>query len=166
MADPSPPKPAGWILPLVLLGIYLFLKLQGWNYEFRAMEMEKQLERLRPTLSAIVLSEQLEATKEELTQLLDKVENLALEPNPFLQQLSKNLPGEITLEKMEIGPEGIQVKGILRPEARSAGEVLALWTEKWEERWHPVQVQDLTQDLKTPEIWHFQLRTQKASNVS
>lgn len=151
---------------MILLGVYFLIKLQGWNYGFRAMNLEKQLEHLRPTLSAIVLSEQLESTRAGLTQVLDKIGGLGLQGGPFLQQLSKNLPAEITLEKMEVSAEGLQIHGTLRPGAHTAEETLALWAKQLEENWHSVQVQELVPDPKTQEVWHFQLKARRVSDVS
>ena len=166
MPKPSEKQPGNWTLPLVLLGIYLLLKLQGWNYGFRAADLERQLEQLRPTLSAIVLSEQLESAKAGLTQVCEKVGRLDIQGSQFLEQLSRTVPVEITLEKIEMGAQELQIHGVLKPGARPAEEVLALWMKQWKGNGHPVQVQELTPDRQTPEIWRFQLKSKESPDVS
>ena len=166
MPNPSQKQPGNWTLPLFLLGVYLLIKIQGWNYGFRAADLEQQMQHLRPILSAIVLSEQMESTQAGLAQVCGKIEGLDLQGGQFLQRLSRAVPMEITLEKIEMDPDGLQIQGTLRPGARPAEETLALWAKQLGENGHPVQVQQLAPDPKTQEVWHFQLKTQRASDVS
>lgn len=154
-------KQGRWALPAVLLGVYLFLKLQGWNYGFRAKDLEQQLEQMRPVLSAIVLAEQLESTQKAYTELCEKAGRLDIKGSPFLQQLSRGLPAVVTIEKMEVGSAGVQIHGVLRQGIQSPEEILNLWDSRMGGSWRELQAQELAPDPQTERVWRFQLKAKR-----
>ena len=157
-------KPGKWVLPAILLGVYLVIKLQGWSYGFRAKDLEQQLEQIRPVLSAIILAEQLESTRKAYTELCDKAGRLDIKGSRFLQRLSQAVPAAVTIERMEIGSEEIQVHGFLRPGVQSPEEILNLWDRRMEGAWREVQVQRLAPDRPAGEIWSFQIKAKRGSD--
>ncbi len=158
-------KQGNWTLPLSLLGIYFFLKLQGWNYGFRANDLERQLGQLRPTLSAIVLAEQMESTRKLYSEICDKVGRLDIKGSQLLQLLSQTVPAEITIGKMEVTAEELQIQGVVRPGVRIPEDVLTLWARRLQENWDKVQIQEIEEDPQTPGIWHFQLKAKGISDA-
>ena len=139
-----------WVLPVVLLAIYFFIKLQAWSYARQAAQLEKELDQLRPALSAMVLSHQLENTRRACQGVSDQVRRLDLQNGRLLGQLSK-LPASITLERVEnrarlrvplqgvfsieVGqPEphlqtGLRVQGTLLSGIREPVAVLVRWAQ-------------------------------------
>ncbi len=158
-------KPGRWVLPAVLLGVYLFLKLQGWSYGFRANSLEQQLEQIRPVLSAIVLAEQMESVRRAYAELCDKAGRLDIKGSRFLQQLSRSQPAVVTIERIEVTPEEIQVHGILRSGIQSPEEILSRWNRRMGESWREVQVQGLAPDSQAEGAWRFQLKAKRGSSV-
>ena len=73
---------SSWALPAILLAVYIFIKLQAWGYARQAVQLEKDLNQLRPTLSAIVLSEQLESALDRWCYFLRHGAELDVEKLP------------------------------------------------------------------------------------
>lgn len=157
-------RPGRWTLPAVLLGVYLFLKLQGWNYGFRAMGLERQMEQMRPALSAIVLSEEMERSRRGYLDLFGRIGGLDIQGSRLLQRLSRNQPVSVTVERVEAGPQEIRIQGVLKPGVLPPEEVLSRWDRRMGEAWRDVQVQDLAQEDPIEGIWRFRLKAKRGAD--
>lgn len=168
----------GWVLGGILLAVYLGIKLQGWGYARQAASLERQIEELRPGLSAIVLSEQLENTRRACEEIGVRVRQLDLKTGRLVSELSE-LPASITLTKVELrsrlslpvpgtlsvpaeGPgvrsqHGIRIQGTLLPGARDPETVLVQWAHTLREEGGRVFIQKLAPSFETPGLWEFDL---------
>lgn len=188
--DPTPPEslPAhkrrsNWVLPVILLTVYIFFKLQAWGYARQAARLEKELDQLRPSLSAIVLSGQLEHTRRACQEISDQVRRLDLQNGRLLEHLSK-LPASITLDRLEnrarlkvplrgvfsleVGrPEphlkiGLKIQGTLSAGVRDPESVLVRWAQSLQSDGANVRIQRLVPAPQDPTRWSFELTLEGA----
>jgi hypothetical protein len=160
-----------------LLIPYVFLKFQALSYARQASQMEKELDQLRPALSARVLSEQLENTRRACQEVSDQVRRLDLHNGELLEQLS-NLPASITLERVEsrVGlksplqtvfsgevtrPEPrlqtvLKIQGVLYAGIRDPEWVLARWAQSLQRDGMNVHLRRLTPSAQDPAVWSFE----------
>ncbi len=167
---PAAPKRRGnWVLPAFLLIVYLFFKFQALGYSRQAAQLEKELNKLRPALSAMVLSHQLENTRRACREISDQVRRLDLQNSRLLGQLSK-LPASITLERVEnrarlkgpLQPEphlqtDLKIQGILLSGIRDPESVLVQWAQSLQSEGMSVQIQRLVPSPQDPALWSFEL---------
>ncbi|MDO8730623.1 MAG: hypothetical protein Q7J69_05550 [Candidatus Omnitrophota bacterium] len=178
VAPAAPKRRSGWLLLVLLLLPYVFLKFQALSYARQAAQMEKELDQLRPALSARVLSEQLENTRRACQQVSDQVRRLDLRNGEFLEQLS-NLPASITLERIEsraglkIPLQGVfsvqanrpeprlqtslKVQGVLSAGIRDPEWVLARWAQSLQGDGMNVHLRRLVPSAQGPALWSFEL---------
>ncbi|MBI3311989.1 MAG: hypothetical protein HYZ88_00470 [Candidatus Omnitrophica bacterium] len=148
-----------WFLPSLLLGIYLFLKFQGWVYTRNAADLERQLEGLRPGLAAKVQHEQLERTRQACLQAGERIQQLHLEGEKLLQWLSAQLPASITLQRVQLrANDGLRIQGMLLPGVRNPESVIVPWAQKLQTLQPNIRVLDLVPLSETPGAWSFELR--------
>ncbi len=155
-------RKAGWIVALILLGLYLFLKLQGWWFASHVRELEQKLEGLRPTLSAIVLSEQLQANQQVLTRACDEVSQLDLGGRRLLEQLSQQVPASVAIQTVEVRQKNLRIQGTCLPGVRSAEAVVNLLSKQLEKHWPNAQVVHLVPDKEVRGLWRFDLKAEGA----
>ena len=178
MADGAPKQHVRWILPGILLAVYILIKLQAWSYARHAAELEKELNQLRPALSAIVLAGQLENTRKVCQEVSDQVRRLDLRNGRLLEQLSK-LPASITLERLEnrahlkvplqgvfsieVGrPEprlqtGLRIQGAFFSGVRDPESVLVRWVQSLQSEGMNIRIQRLAPSAQDPVLWSFEL---------
>lgn len=174
--EPAPPadlpvhkRRSSWVLPGVLLAVYIFFKLQAWSYTRQAAQLEKDLNQLRPTLSAIVLSGQLEHTLQACQEVSDQVRRLDLQNGRLLEQISK-LPASITLDRLgtrarlkgPLWPEprlqvGLKVQGTLAAGIRDPESVLVRWAQSLQSDGMSVRIPRLVPSPRDPTLWFFEL---------
>ena len=171
------PRRAGWVLPVFLLTVYLFIKLQAWGYARQAKHLEQELNRLRPALSAMVLSEQLKKTQEACAKISDQVRRLDLRNGRLLDLLSR-LPPSITLDHLEnrarlnvplhqifsgVSSEAplqtdLWIEGKLLPGIRNPERVLVRWAKSLQTAGVNAQIQRLIPSPQDADVWLFELR--------
>lgn len=173
----------GWVLPAVLLAIYLLIKLQGWGYARQSQELERDLNRLRPALSAMVLAQQLERTQQACAGITRQVRRLDLKNAALLEQLSR-LPASITLTRLENRtrlkvplqevftaaqgrPEarlqaGLRVQGTLRAGVRDPESVLVRWAGSLQGSGNGVKIRRLFPSPRDPDSWIFEMVLEEA----
>ena len=183
MANAAPKRPGRWVLLAVLLVVYIFFKLQAWSYIRQTKQLEKELDQLRPALSAMVLAEQLENTRRACQEISDQVHRLDLQNGRLLEQLSL-LPASVTLERVEnrarlkvplqgafsieVGrPEphlqaGLKIEGTLLPGIRNPELVLVRWAQTLQSEGRSVQIQRLVPSPRDPTVWSFELSLEGA----
>jgi hypothetical protein len=169
---------SSWVLPGILLAVYIFLKLQAWSYARQAAQLEKDLNHLRPTLSAIVLSGQLERALQACQAVSDQVRRLDLQNGRLLEQISK-LPASITLDRLgtqarlkvplqgvfsiEVGrPEphlqtGLRIQGTLAAGIRDPESVLVRWAQSLQSDGMNIRIPRLIPSPRDPALWSFEL---------
>lgn len=163
-----------WVLPALLLIVYLFFKFQALGYSRQAAQLEKELNQLRPALSAMVLSHQLENTRRACQAVSDQVRWLDLKNGRLLGQLSK-LPASITLERVEnrarlkgpLLPEphlqtGLRIQGTLLSGIRDPESVLVRWAQSLQSDGMSIQIQRLVPSPQDPALWSFELTLEGA----
>lgn len=175
-------KPSG-VLGGILLAVYIAIKLQGWGYARQAMSLQRQLEELRPGLSAIVLAEQLEKTRRACEEVASRTRQLGLKTSRLFTRLS-NLPASITLTDLELrsrlslpvpgtfsisaGGPGVRsahdtrIRGTLLPGARDPEGVLVRWAQTLRSNGGSVVIQKLAPSFETPGLWEFDLEIRDA----
>lgn len=120
-----------WFLPSLLLGVYLFIKLQGWMYARGVIDLERQLEEIRPVLAANVQREQLEKTRQAALQATQRVEAMDLGGKRLLQGFSQDLPASITLRRVQLRADGgLRIEGAVLPGIRTPESILVPWAQK------------------------------------
>lgn len=148
-----------WFLPSLLLGVYLFLKLQGWLYARNAADLERQLEELRPALAARVQYEQLEKTRQACLQARDRVGQIHLDGEKLLVGLSAQMPASITLRQIQLrADEGLRITGTVLPGIRTPESVLVPWAQKLQALQPRIRVQELVPLSEIPGAWSFELQ--------
>ena len=154
-------RPSRWILPAILIGIYLFLKLQGWMYSRRVMDLERQLDELRPALSAKVLLEQMESTRSALGQVIEKTERSDLNGSELLQQISRRLPPSVTLRRLQIRTDReFQMQGVCLPGVRSPEQLVVALAQKLQAIRPGIRIQEIFPSAQIPGGWEFELRAE------
>ncbi len=153
-----PKKPARWVLPSILLGIYLFLKLQGFLYARAAAGLERQLDELRPALSTKALYEQLDLTRQAYTQASEKIGRMDLKGDELLRWLSEHLPASMTLSRVRLNPDReLQMEGVLLPGVRDPEAVLVGWARQLQKIRPRVRVLSFSPSVELDGAWNFQL---------
>lgn len=179
-----PPKP-GWILGGLLLAVYAGIKLLGWGCARQAMSLERQLEELRPALSAIVLAEQLENTRRACQEVASRTRQLDVKTSRLFAQLS-SLPASITLTGLELhsrlslpvpgtfsvpaqGPgvrsaHDTRIRGTLLPGVRDPETVLVRWAQTLQAEGSRVVIQKLAPSFEPMDLglWEFDLEIRDA----
>ena len=172
-----------WILGGILLTVYAAIKLLGWSCARQAVVLERQLEELRPGLSAIVLSEQLENTRRACEEAASRVRHLDRKNSRLFVELS-NLPASITLTKVEMrsrltlpvrgtfsvtveglgvrSHHGTRIQGTLLPGVRDPETVIVQWVQTLQRQGGKVMIQRLAPSFQTPGLWEFDLEVQDA----
>ena len=171
-----------WVLPVLLLGIYFLIKLQGWGYARQVAQLTRQLEDLRPSLSAWVLSEQLEETRRACGEVAERVRQLDLHSSRLLEQMSQ-LPSAITLEKLRVdtrlslpvsgtfavvkgeppirSAQSLRIIGSVQPGVRNPEEILVLWAETLSFPGSRVRILNLIPSLEAPGLWAFEVQMEE-----
>lgn len=147
-----------WFLPSILLGIYLFLKLQGWIYARGAADLERQLKEIRPALSAQVQREQLEKTRQACQQASEQVGQIHLDGAKLLQWFSEHLPASITVRRIHLrAGRGLVIEGILFPGVRSPESVIVPWAQKLQILQPNLRIREMAPFSEMPGAWSFEL---------
>lgn len=171
------------MLPALLLIVYLFFKFQALGYSRQAAQLDKELNQLRPALSAMVLSRQLENTRRACQGVSDQVRWLDLQNGRLLEQFSK-LPASITLERVENRarlkvplkgvfsieagrPEprlqtSLRIQGTLLSGIRDPESVLVRWAQSLQSDGMSVRIQRLVPSPQDPALWFFELTLEGA----
>ena len=154
----------GWVAVLILLGLYLGLKVDGWWYGLSASRLERRLKELRPTLSAIVLHEQLENTRQACTDALQQIRRLGFQGGRFLEQLSQQIPPSVALTQFDVGPKaGVRIRGTFMPGVRSPEAVLVPWVQRIQAGGITLRIHEMAPDRWMPQLWYFELTPPPAS---
>ena len=163
MPDSPWMRRTGWILPGILLGVYLVLKLLAWGCARQVSDLERQMSELRPALSAKVLYEQLEGTRRACIQISDQIRQMGLDKTRLMEELS-HLPASITIEKLEVRrpPKGLRIDGTVLPGIRSPESVLVPWAQKVGVADKRVTIRKLVPLPQTPGSWRFELQVEDA----
>ena len=177
MADSAQKRRSNWALPTLLLVVYFFLKLQAWGYATQAKQLEQEINRLRPALSAMVLSEQLTKTQETCEKLSQQVRGLDLKSGRLLEALSQ-LPPSIVLDRFQnrarlnvplhrifsgaMAEAPLQmdlwVEGRLFPGIRNPEQVLVRWAQFLQTAGAEAKIKRLTPSPKEAGAWIFELQ--------
>ena len=159
---PTPKRrPARWFLPSVLLGIYLFMKLQGWIYARGAADFKRQLDQLRPALAAKVQQEQLEKTRQACLEASEAIQKAQRDGAPFLQWFSQHLPASVTLRRVELRADrGLILQGTLLPGVRTPESVIVPWAQKLQTLQPALRIEELVPLSEPPGAWSFELRSE------
>lgn len=148
----------GWVLTWILIGLYFLLKLQGWWYAAQVRQLERQLDRLRPTIARIIQYDHLEVTRQACLTAFDQVRRMDLGGGKILEQISRNLPASLTLTRMEVDPQwGIKASGSLVTGDRSPEETLFVWLYRLQKSDFSVRVKELMPDPQLAGFWRFEV---------
>ena len=155
--------PVGWTVAIGFFVVWFFLQVAGWWYVFRVHALERKLEGLRPTLSAIALSKQLQETYQASLQAFEEIRKLDFPGNDLLlATLSKRLAPSVTLERIEVDSlRGIRIWGNSIPGIRESEESLVPLFRGLQESGYSVRVKDLSPHPKEPGVWRFELKLEK-----
>lgn len=160
-APASAKRSSRWFLPALLLGIYLFLKLQGWVYARGAADFKRQLDELRPALAAKVQQEQLEKTRQACLEASEAIQKAHRDGARFLQWFSQHLPASVTLRRVELRADrGLIVRGTLLPGIRTPESVIVPWAQKLQALQPNLRIEELVPLSETPGAWSFELRSE------
>lgn len=163
MADAKRKRPVGWVLPALLLGIYAIIKLQGWAYARQAQQLQRQLDGLRPALSAKVAQEQAELLRDHYRQALEQLGQADVRGGWLLQEISKDLPVSVTLERIErSAPRSLRAQGTCVPGIRPPETVLVLWAQRLREAGLGVRIRRLVPSARWPGMWTFEVQVENA----
>lgn len=169
----------------LLLFVYFVIKLIGWSYACQVVTLDRQLEELRPSLSAIVLSQQLENTRRACEEVASRVRRMDLKNNRLFTQLS-SLPASITLTKLDLrsrltlpiqgtfsitvegagiqSHHGTRLQGTILPGAgRDPEDLLVRWARSLQgDEGASVVVRKLSPSFDRPGVWEFDLEMEDA----
>ncbi len=163
MADAKPKRPLGWVLPALLLGIYVILKLVGWGHARHARELQRQLDGLRPALTAKVAQEQAQLQRDHYRKTLEELKQSDARGGWLLEELSKNLPVSVTLDRIERRTaRSLRAEGTCVPGARTAEAVLVLWAQKLRGESLHVRIRRLAPSSRGSGLWAFEVEVENA----
>lgn len=146
-----------WFLPSVLLGVYLFLKLQGLFYAHGVADLERQLDELRPALATKAMVEQLEILKASYAEGAEKIRQIDVNGAALLKQLSE-LPPPLTLRRVHLRPDGeFLMEGWMAPGGADPDPVLAGWAQTLQVFQPKIRIVDLKPAAEDPAKWEFRL---------
>ncbi len=175
-------RPSGWVLLIVVLIPYLFIKLAAWNSTREAKQLEQEINRIRPALSAIVLSQQLEKTQAACEKLKGQVRGLDLKNGNLLEVLSQ-LPPSIVLTSFNNRArlnvplhhifsgaddqvpvqDDLWMEGKLLPGSRNPELVLVRWAESLRAAGVNAEIKRLVPSSSEQGSWVFELRVGSAA---
>jgi len=164
VTPPKKQRSTGWTLVLILLGLYLLLKAQGWWYGFQVERLHRERAQLRPVLSEIVQAEQLRVTETAYAQAFQQIRQMALEGSAVLQDLSRHVPPSVTIEQVDAA-SGLTIQGSVIPGIRTSEAALLPWAEKMRAARTAVRVRKLLPDSRTPGLWHFELKVEEPKDA-
>lgn len=163
MANAAPKRRLGWVLPGLLLGIYVIIKLQGWGYARQAQQLQRQLDGLRPALTAKVAQEQAQLQRDHYRRALEELRNSDVRGAWLLEELSKNLPASVTLERMEHrAARSMRAEGTCAPGVRAPEAVLVLWAQKLRGEGLGVRIRRLVPSARGSGLWAFEVEVESA----
>lgn len=168
----------------LLLFVYFVIKLVGWSYARQVDRMERQLGELRPSLSAIVLSKQLENTRRACEEVASRVRRMDLKNSRLFTQLS-NLPASVTLTKLDLrsrltlpiqgtfsitvegagiqSRHGTRLQGTILPGGRDPEALLVRWARSLQgDEGASVVIRKLSPSFDKPDVWEFDLEVEDA----
>lgn len=152
-------------LALPLIGFYLFLKIQGWYYGYRAQDVEDQLAQIRPRIAALVTAGQMKATRETYQELFEQIRQMDQGGERLLAQLSATTPASISLETLENRPMfGLSLRGRCTPQERDPELDLVLWAQKLLRSGYDLEIKELTPDAQLLGVWRFELEARRELN--
>jgi len=149
----------GWSLFGILLGLYFIVKILAWGYGFQVARLDRKLQHLRPALSAIILADQMKLSKEIYAKAFDQICQMDIEGNRLLQEISRQIPPLVTLEKLDLDPQmGLRIQGAVQPGGSSFEEVLLPWAKELQAHGETVQIRQLDPSPRNPALWRFELK--------
>ncbi len=153
------PLPLGWTLAGILFILYFLVKIQAWGYGFQVARLDRQLQRLRPSLSAVVLADQMKFTKEIYAKAFDQIRQMDLEGSRLLQEISRHIPSSVTLEKLDLDPQmGLRIQGAVQSADSSPEAVLLPWAKELQAHGEDLRIRQLAPAPKAPGLWRFELK--------
>jgi len=160
---PDQKKPLSrWLLPGILLGVYILLRLHGWSVAVKVQALGKELENLRPTLSTKVLQQQIQDAYAACLGASEQVRQEDLQGGRLLTFLSQELPVSVAIERLEVKLkrrmtiEGNCWTGIRTPEA-----ALLPWAERLRRFGPIVRIHRIIPDQEIPGLWHFEIQVRQ-----
>jgi len=147
----------GWIVLGILLAIYLIVKFQTWLFVHQTRALERQLEALRPALSAIALSKQLNQTVQAYQQAVHQIRSHDAFGLAWIETLTR-LPASITLDRVEVTRHGAYLVGSLTPGVRSPEAVLVRWVQTLMDLGTRATVSRLVPDEDEADRWLFEVQ--------
>jgi Tfp pilus assembly protein PilN len=154
----------GWTLALVLLILYFFFKIQGWYYAFQVSRLSDKIIELRPSISAIIRSEQVKSTAAAYEKAFQQVRQESLEAVPFLKELSTDMPASVTLLSVDFDDEmGLVIEGTIIAGVRSPEEALLPWAARLQGPKMEVRIRRLFPEPQLPGVWRFELKSQRTA---
>ena len=157
----APPKAqkSGWVLFAVLLGVYLLIKIQGWAFAYGARTLQRQLEELRPALSAMALSEQLKGTIRSYEEGVRQIRQRHLAGADLLKDFSR-LPSSFVLDQVELRPDTLRISGNLLAGSRAPEAALVVWAGTLSEWGSRIRIRKIVPFPEEPGRWQFELQVE------
>ena len=149
----------GWTLSGILLVLYLIVKIQAWGYGFQVARLDRKLQQLRPALSAIILADQMKLSQEIYAKAFNQICQMDIEGNRLLQEISRQIPPSVTLEKLDLDPQmGLRIQGAVQSGGLSLEAVLLPWAKELQAHGELVQIRQLPPSPRDPGLWRFELK--------
>ncbi len=153
------PGSLGWTLAGILFILYLLVKIQALGYGFQVARLDRKLRQLRPALSAMILADQMKLTKEIYAKAFDQICQMDLEGNRLLQEISREIPPSVRLEKLDLDPQmGLKIQGTVQSGGLSLEAVLLPWAKELQAHGELVQIRQLPPSPRDPGLWRFELK--------
>ena len=151
----------GWWAATLLLALWLVLQMTGWWYTYQARRMERRIQKLRPTLAAIVLTEQLETARKNCLAAFDEIRQTDIQGSRFLEELSTQTPSSVTLEEVEFHPMlGLKIRGFFFAGTRKPEAVVTLIAKRFSAGGKTFEVRSLSPRPAETGLWNFELKGQ------
>lgn len=156
---PERTRRSGWILPAILLGVYLLIKVQGWAFAYEAGILQRQLDELRPALSAMALAEQLKIALKAYEEGIRQIRRQHL-PGPILLKDLTHLPASMVLERVELSPRTLRIRGTFLAGIRPPEKVLVPWAERLRSLGPALRIRKIAPSPEEPGRWQFELQVE------
>lgn len=155
-------RPGGWLLA-ILLAAYFLLKFQAWFYSRGARDLEKELDSLRPALSASALQEHLQSNRQEYIRVFDQIRRKRVPAEAMFRHFSRTLPPSVSLTQCSlISVSEFSVTGDFYPGIREPEEALISWLAPFQSDSMRIWIRSIGPLSDGSGRWRFEIEVKNA----
>ena len=155
-------RSGGWLLGLLLLA-YFILKIQSFVYSRATHDLEKELNALRPALSAAALQEHLQSNREVYRNVFEQIRRKRVPAERLFSHFSETLPVSVTIREYTFfSSSDLAISGDFYPGAREPEEALITWLQPFQMALMRIQIRSAYPISDGSGRWQFEIEVKNA----